>query len=156
MPARFKDLTLPDGSTCHVLAPNRFTRMAAGPPPKSLIRVPRGPNPPAEDRDFSPTELEWLVKSQKAQLLHCVSALRKPDGSVCRLTDKHFADAGPGELSIEALDDETLDLLTKTITELDKEVTAAAASFPQNGVAQGTADARCPGPAIRDAAERTA
>jgi hypothetical protein len=148
MPANFQDLTLPDGSTCRVLAPNRFTRMLAGPPPKALAKA-----QPQEDREHTPAEMEWLVKSQRGVLLRCVSAIRRPDGTSLRLTDKHFADAGPGELAIDALDDETLGLLTKTILELDKEVMAAASTFPQNGVAKGAPDTRHPGPEVRHAPE---
>lgn len=138
MPARLKKLTLPDGSTCQVIAPNRFARMAAGPPPKSLIGG--GSPSAAAAREYAPEELAWLIRSQKSLLVRCVSPIQQPDGSWVRLVDKPFADVGTGEFSVEQLDDATLDLLTKTINELDGEVAAAAAAFPANSQPEGTPD----------------
>ena len=146
-----KKLTLPDGSTCQVIAPNRFSRMAAGHPPKSLIRDKQKIED--KEREYTPAELDWMVRSQKSLLVRCVSPIQLPDGACVRLVDKPFTDVLAGELSIEQLDDATLDLLLTEINALEKEVTAAAASFPANAQPQRPPDAGHSEPTVRSHAE---
>lgn len=149
MPARFKDITLSDGATCRVIPPNRFVRMAAGPPPKSLVTDAKKKADDAP-RDYTPDELDWLVRSQKIQLVHCVSVLTAPNGFTRRLVQKPFSEAAPNELAIDALPEEDLALLLDTLNEFDKEVAATAATFPAPPT-QGTPDNGHPGPPVRSA-----
>lgn len=166
MPARHIDLTLSDGATCRVIPANRFVRMAAGPPPKSLVadakkgtaRAPRAgeaaPAEPPEDRTYTPDELDWLLRSQKLQLVHCVSVLTAPNGFTRRLVQKPFSEATPAEQALDALPEEDLALLLDTLNEFDKEVAATAATFPAPPP-QGTPQPRRPRDEVWEAPQPT-
>lgn len=141
MPA--KTLTLPNGATADIIAPNNFILLQAGNPPRSLQRNGVG----SPDRDLNDVELNWLVHHQKILLTRCVSPLRFPDGRVERLVDKPWADTPAGEISLEALDQPTADLLAAEIGKLREEAAASAATF-RNGSAEkpsaGPADTGSP------------
>lgn|SRR5262245_19632351 len=125
MTARTKAVTLSDGTICHVIAPNRLVRMAAGQPPQSFLRASRA-STEGQPAEYTDADLAWLMKYERTLLVRCVFRI---EGKATRLVDKPFAEAQAGELSVEALNDADLQLLLDAINGLDKEVGSVAASF---------------------------
>jgi len=133
-----RTVTLSLGS-CEVIAPNRFTQMASGPPPASLrLKKPEG-------EEQTPEELAWVIRVQKAQLTRCVSVINAADGCRWRLVDKPPQECGLEELSLDAVPDGDLELLLAAIEAMREEAAAAAATFRAGVSPQGTAATGHPG-----------
>ena len=130
-----KNLTLPSGATCQIraLASMDFLGQNASIPSTILEGKFKGKTPEETAANLTPKELQWYATLVRVAILKgCGSIV--DGGRRLIIVDKAHYECGPGEITVEDMEQADADMIFRevsTLSNLGKEAAQAAGNFPQ-------------------------